>query len=113
ARIGSVRYFLTLSAAEGFGLVPLEAMAMGTTVIGYDGYGGRHYMRADENCRVAPYAQIERIAEMLIDAVNDPASSAPLAARGRETANGYDYATFRESWSAYFERVLGIVPLQH
>ncbi|MEO8802872.1 MAG: glycosyltransferase, partial [Rudaea sp.] len=41
ARIGSVRYFLTLSAAEGFGLVPLEAMAMGTTVIGYDGYGGR------------------------------------------------------------------------
>ncbi|MGA9332797.1 MAG: glycosyltransferase [Rudaea sp.] len=110
ARIGAVRYFLTLSAAEGFGLVPLEAMAMGTTVIGYDGFGGRQYMRPDENCRVAPYAQIERVAEMLIDAVNDPTSSARLAQRGRDTAARYDYATFREAWVAYFGR-LGIVPL--
>ena len=110
ARIGAVRYFLTLSAAEGFGLVPLEAMAMGTTVIGYDGYGGRHYMRPDENCRVAPYAQIEHIAAMLIDAVDNPASSARLATQGRETAAAYGYAAFRESWVAYLSRALNLVP---
>ncbi|MGH8091732.1 MAG: glycosyltransferase, partial [Rudaea sp.] len=55
ARLGAVRHMLTLSAAEGFGLVPLEAMATGTLVIGYDGFGGRHYMRPGENCLVAPY----------------------------------------------------------
>ncbi|HET8942001.1 MAG TPA: glycosyltransferase [Rudaea sp.] len=113
ARIGAVRYFLTLSAAEGFGLVPLEAMAMGATVIGYDGYGGRHYMRPDENCRVVPYAQIERVADMLIDAVHNPASSVRLAAQGRATAAGYDYATFRDAWIAYFSNALGINPSRH
>src|SRR5207302_1108578 len=40
SRLGSVRYLLTLSPVEGFGLVPLEAMAMGTLVVGYDGFGG-------------------------------------------------------------------------
>lgn len=110
ARIGTARYFVTLSAAEGFGLVPLEAMAMGTAVIGYDGYGGRQYMRSGQNCHVAPYAQIERVAALLIDAVNDPASSVRLARRGRETAAGYDYATFRAAWLAYLSRVLDMEP---
>ena len=46
ARLGACRYLVSLSAAEGFGLVPLEAMAMGTTIIGFDGFGGREYMRS-------------------------------------------------------------------
>lgn len=40
AKMGAYRYLLMLSATEGFPLVPLEAMAMGTVVIGYDGFGG-------------------------------------------------------------------------
>lgn len=112
ARIGAVRYFVTLSAAEGFGLVPLEAMAMGTTVIGYDGYGGRQYMRPGQNCDVAPYAQIERVAQLLIDAVNDPVRSAQLAMRGRETAAAYDYATFRTAWLKYLSPILEMEPLR-
>lgn len=98
ARIGSVRHLLTLSAAEGFGLVPLEAMAMGTQVIGYDGFGGRDYMRPGVNCAVAPYPQIERVAQMLIDAVADPERSGEIANAGRETAQGYSYAAFRRAW---------------
>jgi hypothetical protein len=105
-RIGSARYFLTLSAAEGFGLVPLEAMAMGAMVIGYDGFGGRQYMRPNENCAVAPYPQIERVAELVIAAVNDPAHSAEMARRGRETAVRYSYAAFRQAWIEEFSQIL-------
>ena len=46
AQLGGRRHLVSLSAAEGFGLVPLEAMAMGTTVIGFDGFGGREYMNS-------------------------------------------------------------------
>ena len=111
AQLGASRYLLSLSAAEGFGLVPLEAMAMGTLVLGYDGFGGRQYMRADENCLVAPYPHIERVAQMLIDAVNDPARSAQIARCGQETAARYDYAAFRQAWIGELGRVLRIAPV--
>ena len=70
AKIGAYRYLLMLSAAEGFPLVPLEAMAMGTVFVGYDGFGGRHYMRSGVNCAVAPYAEIEQVAELLVSLLN-------------------------------------------
>lgn len=110
ARIGEVRYLLSLSAAEGFGLVPLEAMALGTLVVGYDGYGGRQYMQPGENCLVAPYPQIERIADLLIEAVRDPARSAQIAQRGHATAQAYSFAAFRSAWCEELSRILGIEP---
>ena len=104
ARLASVRYLLTLSAAEGFGLVPLEAMAMGTLVVGYDGFGGRHYMRPGDNCLVVPYPQIERVAELLIDAVDNPSRSAALAQQGREASRSYSREAFRLSWIDEFSK---------
>lgn len=98
ARLGSVRYLLSLSAAEGFGLVPLEAMAMGTLVCGYDGFGGRQYMQPGENCAVAPYPDIELAAERLLAVARDPQRGAQLAQHGRETAAQYSYAAFRHAW---------------
>ena len=110
ARLGNTRFLLTLSAAEGFGLVPLEGMAMGATVIGYDGFSGRQYMRSGENCLVAPYPEIERVADMLIEAVDSPARSEAIALRGRETARHYSYARFRDAWISTLSRMLGIEP---
>jgi glycosyltransferase involved in cell wall biosynthesis len=37
--------FLSFSTQEGFGLPPLEAMACGCVVVGYDGFGGREYFQ--------------------------------------------------------------------
>ena len=109
AQLGRYRYFLTLSATEGFGLVPLEAMAMGALVVGYDGYGGRDYLRTGVNCAVAPFAQIERVAGLLIDAVAHGDRSAEMAQRGRATAAGYPYASFRQKWIDEFARLPGLV----
>jgi len=86
--------------------VPLEAMAMGTMVVGYDGFGGRHYMRAGENCDVAPYPDIERVAEMLINAIRTPGRSEEIAARGVKTAAQYSRESFRRAWIEEFRRVL-------
>jgi hypothetical protein len=106
ARIGAVRYLLMLSAAEGFGLVGLEAMAQGTLVCGYDGFGGRQYMRPEENCATAPYPDIELVAERLIAAVRDPQRAQALGQRGHETAKQYSYDAFRHAWVAELQRVL-------
>jgi len=108
SQIGQARYMLTLTPQEGFGLVPLEAMAMGTVVVGYDGFGGRQYMRSGENCAVAPYAEIERVANLLIEAVRNPAQSAELMERGRETADRFTYDAFRRAWIEEFRSVLGV-----
>lgn len=37
--------FLSVSHREGFGMPPLEAMACGAYVVGYDALGGREYLR--------------------------------------------------------------------
>ena len=98
ARIGASRYLVSLSAAEGFGLVPLEAMAMGTTVIGFDGFGGTEYMKPGRNCLVTRYPDIEGVAERLVAALGAPALAEQLAAGGRVTASHFTYARFRTSW---------------
>lgn len=101
-RIGSCRHLLTLSIAEGFGLVPLEAMAVGTTVIGFDGFGGREYMRPGVNCAVAAYPDIEAVADYLITVSRSPELGARLAQEGRRTAESYTYASFRSAWLQEF-----------
>jgi hypothetical protein len=108
SQIAGVRYLLVLSAAEGLALVPLEAMAMGTLVLGYDGFGGRQYLRSGVNSAVAPYPEIERVAEMLIEAVKSPEKSAAMALRGMQTAQKYSYAAFRRRWIDEFSRVLDL-----
>ena len=108
AQLGSVRYVLVLSAAEGLGLVPLEAMAMGALVVGYDGFGGRHYFRPGANSAVAPYPEIERVAELLIDAVNSTEKSWAMAERGIKIARQYSYPAFRRRWIEEFSKVLDL-----
>lgn len=107
AKIGAYRYLLMLSVAEGFPLVPLEAMALGTVVVGYDGFGGRQYMRPGINCAVAPYPEIEQVADLLIALLSSPQKGLIISDRGRETAKQYPYSVFRNKWLGEFSRVLG------
>jgi hypothetical protein len=106
ARLGASRYLVSLSPAEGFGLVPLEAMAMGTTVIGFDAFGGREYMKPGKNCLVTAYPDIEGIAERLVAALGAPAFAARLGEAGRLTALQFSYQRFRAAWHGEFRRFL-------
>lgn len=100
ARLGRYRYLVTLAAAEGFGMIPLEAMAMGTLVVGFDGFGGRQYMRPESNCLIAAYPDVEAVARHLIRAAEREQAARNLADNGRATAAAFDYRSFRDAWIA-------------
>jgi glycosyltransferase involved in cell wall biosynthesis len=106
SRLGSCRYLVSLSPAEGFGLIPLEAMAMGTVVLGFDGFGGREYMRSGQNCLVTTYPDLEGLTHQIIAAVRDQALAERLSKEGRITAQAYTYARFRAAWHDEFRRFL-------
>ena len=106
ARLGACRHLVSLSPAEGFGLVPLEAMAMGTTVIGFDGFGGREYMNPGQNCLVTSYPDIEGVAERLVAALGAPAFAQRLAEAGRLTASHFGRQRFHAAWHSEFRRFL-------
>lgn len=52
ARLQHTQVFLSVSHREGFGMPPLEAMACGAYVVGYDGLGGREFLTPDLACPV-------------------------------------------------------------
>jgi len=106
ARLGTCRYLVSLSPAEGFGLVPLEAMAMGTTVIGFDAFGGREYMNPGQNCLVTSYPDVEGVAERLVSALRAPAFAERLAEAGRLTASRFSRRRFHAAWHYEFRRFL-------
>jgi glycosyltransferase involved in cell wall biosynthesis len=107
ARIGAARHLLSLSIAEGFGLAPLEAMALGTTVVGFDALGGRDYMRPGVNCEAVAYPDIDGLAARLIRVLEDPAHAEALARAGQPTAAAYSYDRFRLAWREVFAGLFG------
>lgn len=92
------RHFVSLSVCEGFGLVPLEAMALGTTVLGFDGFGGRDYMLRDENCLVRPYPNLVGVAEDVVTCLKDPVRAAAFADSARSTGALFARERFHQEW---------------
>lgn len=101
-RFGAYRYFLSLSPAEGFGLMPIEAMSTGCLAMGFDAFGGRDYFKPDDNCLVTPFADIAGIAQRLRDAIAAPERAAAIAQAGQATAGQalYSQSRFYDDWRA-------------
>ena len=66
--LGRSAILLSLSFLESFGLVPVEAMAAGCIIIGFDGYGGREYASPENGFWFAP-DQLEEVADALATAI--------------------------------------------
>lgn len=96
------RYLLSLSACEGFGLQPLEAMACGCAVTGFSGCGGREFMRPGINCESTDYPDFSGLADRLADLLRNPDRSAEMARQGLMDAKAYDLETFDKRWKDYF-----------
>lgn len=106
-RIGEVRYFVNMSLAEGFGLVPLEAMAMGTMVTGVDGLAGGDYMRQGQNCLTGTVRDLRNLAETIKQACTDDELAAHCIDGGFATAQQYGYEPFKAAWIKYLAQALG------
>lgn len=105
-RLASYRYVLSLCCAEGFGLVPLESMALGATLTAFDAGGGSSYMRDDENCWCTKYPDVARLAERLLFALSNPDAAQRLTANGKRRGREFGYERFRSQWIEHLRRVL-------
>lgn len=108
--LGEVRYLVNLSISEGFGLVPLEAMALGTTVTGLDSLGSVDYMRHGQNCLVGSPKDLRTLPDIVARAFTDRELAYQCAQKGVITAKAYGYAPFRDAWLAQLARLLGRDP---
>ncbi|MCE2926652.1 MAG: glycosyltransferase [Rickettsiales bacterium] len=110
SKLASVRYLINLTLAEGFGLVPLEAMAVGTMVVGLDGLAGRDYLRYGENSLTCSYRELNSLADIVYRAMMDEALSERCARAGMETAKEYSFDAFEQAWLPHLSAVLGRSP---
>lgn len=108
--LGSVRYFVNLSLAEGFGLVPLEAMMMGAAVTGVDGLAGADYMRNGSNAQVASIRDLRRLGMTMQALFDNDELARRLVEGGRRTASHYTYEPFKNAWLAQLSTLLGKEP---
>ncbi|HET9217257.1 MAG TPA: glycosyltransferase [Terriglobia bacterium] len=106
-RIAHNRYLMNVSLAEGFGLVPLEAMAVGTCVVGLDGLGGRDYLRPGDNSMTYGIKDIGKVIPALKDLTNDAGLSERLTHSGSATARSYTKERFVSSWQNLLQPFLG------
>jgi glycosyltransferase involved in cell wall biosynthesis len=75
--------------AEPWGLVPLEAMAVGTPVVATGTGGSAEYLRAGRNALLAAPGDAEALARAVRRLAADGALRARLAAGGRRTAEAH------------------------
>lgn len=106
--LGSVQYMVNLSLAEGFGLVPLEAMRMGTMVTGVDGLAGRDYMRQGENAFTSSITDLRSLPATLTEAFSNEALAKHCIAGGLSTAKHYTLAQFTNAWLPVLENTLRV-----
>ena len=105
-RISEHRYFLWLSAVEGFGLPPLEAMMCGAAIVGFDG-GGGDFFRNGENALVCKYPDFRQLADLFAGLLSDDRLAAILSHNGKKTASGHTFAEFRNAWNRELAQWLG------
>jgi D-inositol-3-phosphate glycosyltransferase len=74
---------------ESFGMVALEAMAMGTPVIASEVGGLAHLVRDHRNGRHVPSRDPQALADCILELLTDPALRARLGEQARKDAQAY------------------------
>lgn len=92
--------------SEGFGLVVVEAMALGKPVVSSEVGGPREIIRTGIDGLLVPPSRPELLADAIATVLLDPALSARLGAGARERAEVFSDQAFAERFAA---TVAGIV----
>jgi glycosyltransferase-like protein len=92
------------SEREGFGLVVLEAQAVGLPVVASDLPVLREFLRPGRDCLMVPAGDPGPLAEALVAAA-DPRLGARLAAAGRETAARFTWEAAAAAHEAVYGRL--------
>jgi len=90
---------------EPWGLVPLEAMAVGRPVVASGVGGTREYLEHEVNALVVPPAAPDAIAAAVRRLADDPALREQLRSGGHATAARFRYADFLDAMCDHIEAV--------
>lgn len=90
---------------ESFGIVLIEAMASGTTVVASDLPAFRRVLDDGRCGLIFPRGDAQALAHALVDVLRDPDRRARYVAEGRERVHVYDWATVVDDVLAVYESV--------
>jgi glycosyltransferase involved in cell wall biosynthesis len=93
--------FVSSSQHEGFGLVFLEAMAIGLPIVCYDQGGQTDFLSTHETGYVIRLNDLEAFTRALVDLAHDRAERAAIGARNRKRAEQY----FIDTCAARYENI--------
>jgi phosphatidylinositol alpha-mannosyltransferase len=91
---------------ESFGIVLLEAMAVGKPIIASDITGYSNVMTNEKEGLMVPPRDEDKLADALIKMMTDKAMREQMASRGRPTALQYDWITIAQRVLEYYEKTL-------
>ncbi|TCT22874.1 glycosyltransferase [Thiobaca trueperi] len=94
--------FIDTSDFQGFGLAPLEAMALGCACVLTDSGGIAEYAQHGVNALIAPHDPTA-LATALCELIEHPSQRARLAAAAVETARRFDCARTTAGWLSVFQ----------
>lgn len=93
------------SLLETFGMVQLEAMAAGTTVVSTDAPGCRDVVMHEENGLQARAGDVDSFAGQMIRVLEDANLRRSLADQGREFVQPYSWANVARQYETMFEEL--------
>ena len=99
--------FTAPSLWEAFGIVALEAMAVGTPVVVTSGSGYDEFVRAGTDGLAVPPRDARALAAALKRLLGDPDERKRLAASARERSDEFSAAKLAPRYIEHFERVAG------
>ncbi len=83
--------------SEPWGIVPLEAMALGRPVVATGLGGSGEYLRHDHNCVIVPPAEPRALARAVTRLYDEPALRARLRSGGEATARAHTEGAFNRA----------------
>ncbi len=100
--------FALSSRWEGFGLVIIEAMALGLPVVSFDcPYGPASIITDGVDGTLVPPEDVDALAKGIIDLIESPEKRHALGAVARQSATAYDIANIGQRWRDLFDKVDG------
>jgi Glycosyl transferases group 1 len=106
AAIAEHRFAVCLAPLEGFGLVPLEALAVGTVPIGFHGGGGRDYLDETVGAGMTQYPDLDGVADRMARLARDDAAALAISRAGPDIAAPFNRETFDRQWTDELERLV-------